>query len=105
MYARANFGVVTPGASDAKTFFPRSYNAMVLHMWVPGLALPAHPALVHASAQRSAMQPDAALQRRLGSHATLAQAPQDGLTLVPTAGAAKRKVGNQLRRNECGAFC
>lgn len=78
---------------------------MVLQMWVPGLTLPAHPALVHASTQRSAMQPDAALQGRLGSHATLAQAAQDQLALVPTVGAAKRKVGSQLKRNRCGACC
>ena len=78
---------------------------MVLQMWVPGLTLPAHPVLVHASVQRSAMQPEAALQRRLGSHATLAQAALEELALVPTAGAAKRKVGNPLQRNKCGACC
>ena len=80
-------------------------TTMVLQMWVPGLTLPAHPVLVHASAQRSAIQPDAALQRRLGSHAALAQAAQDQLALVPPAGAAKRKVGNHLQRNKCGACC
>ena len=78
---------------------------MVLQTWVLGLTPPAHPVLVHASAQRSAMQPDAALQRRLGSHATLAQAAQDELALVPAAGAAKRKVGNQWKCCKSPAFC
>ena len=77
---------------------------MVLHMWAPGLTLPAHPALVHISAQRSAVQPEAALQRRLASHATLTQAVQEELALVPTVGAAKRKVGSQLLHNVC-AVC
>ena len=35
----------------------------------------------------------------------LAQAAQDQLALLPTVGAAKRKVGNQLKYNKCGACC